>query len=196
MRSRAFNLAAPACLLAFGLFLFQPSVSVAETTRPIKLAVFDMELDDFSAGGPLAGESPAETERLQRMNRLVRDLLARSGLFEIVDASSSSHPMAKDHWLRKCNGCEADAARELGAEMSFIGFFRKISVMEQNLEFRIRDAKTGALVNVSQTDLRNETDESWSRALKFLIRYSLVEPELANRKNERSCTSPDCPASP
>ena len=37
--------------------------------------------------------------------------------------------------------------------------------MEQYLEFRIRDARTGELVNVSQTDLRGETDESWSRAI-------------------------------
>jgi hypothetical protein len=36
-------------------------------------------------------------------------------------------------------------------------------------------------MNVSQTDLRGETDESWRRALTYLIRYNLVEPELARR---------------
>jgi len=50
--------------------------------------------------------------------------------------------------------------------------------MEQYLEFRIRDARTGELVNVSQTDLRGETDESWSRAIARQIGYRLVEPEL------------------
>jgi hypothetical protein len=65
--------------------------------------------------------------------------------------------------------------------MSFIGFYRKIGVMEQNLECRIRDARSGELLNVSRTDLRGETDESWSRALTFLIRYALVEPELRRR---------------
>jgi hypothetical protein len=158
-----------------------PSVGLGENARPIQLAVFAMELDDFSAGGPLAGESPAETARLERMTDLARERLASSGLFEIIDGRASRHEMAKEHWLRKCNGCEADAARDLGAEMSFIGFYRKISVMEQNLEFRIRDARSGELLNVSQTDLRGETDESWSRALKFLIRYALVEPELRRR---------------
>ncbi|WP_442755769.1 DUF3280 domain-containing protein [Methylocystis sp. JAN1] len=152
-----------------------------EARRPIKLAVFALELDDFSAGGPLAGESVAETARLQRMTRLTRDLLAESGLFEIVDVSGSGAQMVAEHWLRKCNGCDAEAARDLGADMSFVGFFRKISVMEQCLELRIRDARTGQLVHVSQTDLRGETDESWSRALRFLIRYELVEPERARR---------------
>jgi hypothetical protein len=155
-----------------------------EGRRPIKLAVFDLELDDFSAGGPLAGESADETARLQRMTKLTRDLLSQSGLFEIVDVSRSSSVMAAERWLRKCNGCDADAARELGADMSFVGFFRKISVMEQYLELRIRDARTGQLLHVSQTDLRGETDESWSRALKFLVKYELVEPELRRRKGQ------------
>ena len=154
----------------------------AEAAKPIKLAVFDLELDDFSAGGPLAGESAEETARLKRMTALARAELARSGLFELVDTGGSSDAMVKAHWLRKCNGCEADAARALGADMSFLGFFRKISVMEQNLEFRIRDARTGELRNVSQTDYRGETDESWSRAIAWLIKHGLVDPELAKRQ--------------
>ncbi len=180
---RAFALAAAAALVALTAF---PARAADEAPRPIRLAVFDMELDDFSAGGPLAGESPAETARLSRMTLLARELLSRSGLFEPVDVSASTHPMVADRWLRKCNGCDADAARALGADMSFVGFFRKISVMEQYLEIRIRDARTGELVHVSQTDLRGETDESWSRALKFLIRYALVEPEAARRRRSGS----------
>jgi hypothetical protein len=158
----------------------------AETKRPIKLAVFAFELDDFSAGGPIAGESPLETARLRRVTDQARQLLAQSGLFELVDVGAATNEHVKAHWLRKCNGCDADVARELGAGMSFVGFFRKISVMEQYLEFRIRDARTGALVNVSQTDLRGETEESWSRAVAWLIRYRLVEPELARRSHEKS----------
>jgi hypothetical protein len=120
------------------------------------------------------------------MTALLRQLLGQSGLFEIVDVSASTHQRVKERWLRKCNGCDADAARELGAEMSFVGFFRKVSVMEQYLEFRIRDAHSGELRHVSQTDLRNETDESWSRALKFLVKNALAEPEVAKQSRASS----------
>ncbi len=168
------------CALAFCAGLGR-----AEDAKPIKLAVFDLELDDFSAGGPLAGESAEETARLRRVTALAREQLAKSGLFELVDTSASSDENLRAHWLRKCNGCEADIARALGADMSFLGFFRKISVMEQNLEFRIRDARTGELMNVSQTDYRGETDESWSRAIVWLIRHGLVEPELARRAQKQ-----------
>jgi hypothetical protein len=171
-------------LYAAGAFCVAAALSSAaasETSRPLKIVVFDVELDDFSAGGPIAGESAEETARLRKMTLLARDLLSQAGLFEIVDGSASKSETAREHWLRKCNGCEAEAARDLGADVSFLCFFRKINVMEQYLEFRLRDARTGALLNVSQTDLRGETDESWSRALKFLIRRRLVEPELAKR---------------
>lgn len=154
----------------------------AQSPARLKLAVFDIELDDFSAGGPIAGESPEETARLQRMTALARELLAQSGLFDIVDGSASTDQRVKDHWLRKCNGCDADIAQALGADLSFVCFFRKISVMEQNLDIRIRDARTGELAHAAQADLRGETDQSWSRALKFVIRYQLVEPELARRR--------------
>lgn len=169
------------------LILFSSAAGYAELRRPIKLAVFDLELDDFSAGGLIAGESAIETARLRRMTELARQMLAQSGLFELVDVSSSTNEMVKAHWLRKCNGCDRDIARDLGAEMSFVGFFRKISVMEQYLEFRIRDVRTDELVNISQTDLRGETDESWSRALVWLIKHRLVEPEQArlNRQTPR-----------
>ncbi|HTO78627.1 MAG TPA: DUF3280 domain-containing protein, partial [Methylocystis sp.] len=136
-------------------------VQAQEKPRPSKLAVFDMELDDFSAGGPLAGETPEETERLKRMSALARQLLMESGLFAPVEIGGAMDSRAKDHWLRKCDGCEAEIARGLGADLSFLGYFRKISRMEQFLEIRVRDARTGELLHLSNTDLRNETDESW-----------------------------------
>jgi hypothetical protein len=163
--------------------LLSPRASRAEDARP-KLVVFDLELDDFSAGGPLAGESPAETARLQKMSALARDLLAQSGLFELVDPRASANDSVKEHWLRKCNGCDAAAARALGADLSFVGYFRKISVMEQFLELAVRDARSGEIVNLSHTDLRNETDDSWARALTYLIRRRLIEPERARREGE------------
>jgi hypothetical protein len=171
-------------LCAIFLACHAPAAEPAQAQRPIRLAVFDIELDDFSAGGPIAGESAEETARLRRMTALARERLAQSGLFEIVDGNASKNEMARSRWLRKCNGCEADLARELGADMSFIAFYRKISVMEQYLELRIRDARTGEMMNFSHADLRGETDESWSRAIVWLISHRLIEPEQARRQRE------------
>ena len=172
------------CALCLIFVLFAPAR--AEADRPIKIAVFNMELDDFSAGGPIAGESAAETARLERMTGLARQSLAQSGFFEIIDIAAAKDPRVDEHWLRKCNGCDAEAARALGAELSFVGFFRKISVMEQYLELRIRDTRTGELVHASHADLRGETDESWSRALAYLLKHRLLEPLAARRAGTAS----------
>jgi len=154
--------------------------SKAEIKYPIKLAVFEFELDDFSAGGPIAGESPAETARLKAVTLLAQSQLANSHIFEIVDVGRADDEMVKAHWLRNCNGCDATIARKLGADMSLVGIFRKVSIMEQYLEIRIRDANTGELMKVAGTDYRGETDESWNRALTWLIQHRIVEPELAH----------------
>jgi hypothetical protein len=68
--------------------------------------------------------------------------------------------------------------------MSFVGMFRKISVMEQSLQFRIRDAKTGELMKGTLTDLCGETDESWNRAVAWLTGHRIVEPEMARIKKD------------
>lgn len=167
-------------------FVLGASSPLRAAPAPSKLVVFDLELDDFTAGGPIAGESAEETERLRKMTRVARDLLAASGLFEIIDVGATNEPRVAAHWLRKCNGCEVDAARALGADLSFVGFFRKVSVMEQFLQFRIRDARSGELLNISEAHLRGETDESWRRALTWLITHKLLEPELARRNDPPS----------
>ena len=77
------------CALAFYAGLGRAE-DAKPTAKLIKLAVFDLELDDFSAGGPLAGESAEETARLRRVTALAREQLAKSGLFELVDTSASS----------------------------------------------------------------------------------------------------------
>ena len=161
---------------------FSGGAAAAEEAKPIKLAVFDFEMEDFSAGGPIAGQNEAETERLRRVTQQARELLTRSGLFELVPVDQTASEMGRSHWLRHCNGCEADMAAAAGADYSFLGVFHKVSIMEQSLEFRFRATASGQIVQVAQTDLRNETDESWRRAIEFLIRYRVVEPEIARRQ--------------
>jgi hypothetical protein len=58
--------------------------------------------------------------------------------------------------------------------------------MEQSLEIHIRDAKTGELMKIAGTDLRGETDDSWKRALDWLIKDRVLDPEIARRNGAKS----------
>jgi hypothetical protein len=39
----------------------------ADNSPPLKLALFDFELEDFSAGGAVLAGNPADSEKLQRV---------------------------------------------------------------------------------------------------------------------------------
>lgn len=147
----------------------------ATIAHPPKLAVFDFELADFSGGGPLAGESPAETARLRRVTKLARQLIEQSGRYRLVDtAAADDVEQVKTHWLRHCNGCDADIAMKLGADQSFLGIVQKLSVLVHTVVFQIRDTRTGKLILNVQTDLRGDTDESWMRSVTWLIEHRLL----------------------
>ncbi|MGH6847005.1 MAG: DUF3280 domain-containing protein, partial [Methylocella sp.] len=146
----------------------------ANTPPPVKLAIFDFELEDFSAGGQVIGESPAGTAELKLATSEARRLIAQSGRYSLVDISSADAEAVKAHGLRKCNGCEAAIARKLGADQSLIGVVTRISRMEYTAGFRIRDARNGAVIFNKQTDLRMGANYSWSRGVDWLIKNRLL----------------------
>ena len=147
----------------------------AALSAPIKLAVFDFELEDTSAGASSAGEAPSDTETLAHVTDEVRQLLARSGRYRLVDVGAADAAAAKARTLRDCNGCDAAIALKLGAEQSFVGVVRRISRTEYVVMFRIREAQTGVVVSDENSDLRLGAADFWSRGAVRLIKDRLLE---------------------
>jgi Protein of unknown function (DUF2380) len=141
---------------------------------PIKIAVFDFELDDFSAGAGIAGDNAADLAQLDRATSESRRLIAQSGRYSLVDVSSAEGDAVKGRSLRQCNGCEAVIALKLGADQSFVGVVTRISRTEYAVRFQIHDAHTGALVLAQQSDLRIGADYSWNRGADWLINNRLL----------------------
>ena len=141
---------------------------------PTKIAVFNFELDDFSGGAGIAGDSAADVTQLDRATSDARRLIAESGRYSLVDVSSAEGDAVKGRSLRQCNGCEAAIALKLGADQSFVGVVTRISRVEYAVRFQIRDAHTGALVLARQTDLQMGADYSWNRGAAALISKGLL----------------------
>ncbi|MGH6795458.1 MAG: DUF3280 domain-containing protein, partial [Methylocella sp.] len=146
----------PTSLCAIGAFLFCAAslpafATSAGTPPPVKLAIFAFELEDFSAGGQLIGESPADTAQLKLATVEARRLIVQSGRYSLVDVSGADAEAVKAHSLRKCNGCDAGIAFKLGADQSLIGIVTRISRMEYTVRFQIRDARDGAVIFNKQT---------------------------------------------
>jgi hypothetical protein len=156
-----------------GAIMLVPGSALAEPVPPIKLALFDFELEDFSAGAGLAG-SARDTEYLALATAEARKLVARSGRYSLIESSGVDTPAAKEHWLRNCDGCEATIAGKLGADQSFVGVVTRVSRTEYWLRYQIRDAKSGTIVASARTELRLGADYSWDRGARWLIEKRLL----------------------
>ena len=147
----------------------------ADAPAPVKLAVFEFELEDFSGGASILPANPSDFEQLKQVTNEARRLIAQSGRYTVVDVSSADAEAVKTHSLRNCDGCDAGIALKFGAEQSLVGFVTRISRMEYTVRFEIRDARTGAVVFNQQTGLRMGAVESWNRGAAWLIKNRLLQ---------------------
>jgi hypothetical protein len=144
-------------------------------SRPIKLAVFPFELEDFSAAAAYTPPDDIDREQLRLSTEEARRLIAQSGRYQLVDVGAVSDEAAKAGKLHNCEGCEARIAAGLNADQSMIGIVTRISRTDYAVTYKIRDARSGALVDVEQTDLRAGANSAWSRGARWLIQRRLLE---------------------
>jgi len=171
MRGSAFILA-PAMFLAG---LAGAGAAEPAAPQPIKLAVFPFELEDFSAAAAYLPPDDIDREQLRLSTEEARRLIAQSGRYQLVDVGAVGDEAARGGKLHDCDGCEARIAAGLNADQSMIGIVTRISRTDYAVTYKIRDAQSGALVDVEQTDLRAGANSAWSRGARWLIQRRLLE---------------------
>ena len=148
----------------------------AADAREQSAAIFDFELTDTSRENQLAPHDAEHQARLALVTERLRMKLAGSGRFLVIDIA----PVAKEARasnLLACGGCDVTLAQQVGAELAVTGEVFKISDLILRMAILVRDAKTGRVVAMAQAGLRGDTDESWTRALDWLVRNRLLDPE-------------------
>jgi len=142
---------------------------------PPKLAVFDFEMIDTSLEGEKRGKRPDEQERLAHVGDQLRKELGESSKFRIVDIAPVNAAAHQSN-LQACGGCDAKLAQQLGADLYITGVVQKVSNLILNVNFYLHDAQSGRLVTAASADMRGNTDESWQRAVRYLLRERLLAP--------------------
>jgi Protein of unknown function (DUF2380) len=150
-------------------------ISAAVHAEPPKLAVFDFEMIDTSLQGEVYGARSDEQARLARIGDRVRDELAASGKFRLLDIAPVN-AAAHGSNLQACGGCDMKLARELGADVAITGVVQKVSNLILNVNLYLRDVSSGHLLASVSADMRGNTDESWSRAVDYLVHDRLLAP--------------------
>jgi len=148
--------------------------------EPTKLAVFAFELEDTSAAAPSIGESAvdaADATALTKVTDAVRQTLAESPRYHVIDVGGANADAVKAHALHDCSGCDAAIALNLGADQSLVGVIRRVSRTEYTVRFQVREALTGAVVASADSGLRMGANYSWSRGAVRLISDRLLEPQ-------------------
>jgi hypothetical protein len=171
--------AALAAGLALALAIGAAQPSKAADPVPVKIAVFDFELDDRSAGGGVIAPDEADSENLRKATEEARRLLAASGRYNLVDTSGTADEVASAGGLAHCNGCESDLARKLGAEQSMAGVVARVSRTEYTLQVVVRDTSSGAVIANAFTGLRMGANYAWPRGARWLMNNRILAAQQA-----------------
>ena len=131
----------------------------------LKVAFFGFELINTSPEP--VGEG--ERRRIALIGEVFAKMLADSGRYEIAPLPEAlRRRIAQSAEITGCNGCEIEWAREAGADIAAFGTVQKVSnlILNENIYMNRVD---GAPFFSGSVDIRGNTDESWSRGMKYLI---------------------------
>jgi hypothetical protein len=162
-------------LIAKRIVIFALALAVlpAAAMAAQRAVVFPFDLIDqsqqFEIGLMPKGIDPEEKRRLQVITEELVRLMKESGRYEIVDTT----PIAKDiddkSPMHKCNGCEDDLAKKVGADIAFIGTVRKASDVLFTVSIYVRDVKSEKVVHQGSSEIYGNTDAMWLRAVKYVV---------------------------
>lgn len=150
------------------LFLFAAPLAAQE---PARAAFLGIHFLDTSLGERTA----VDVDRVRMVERMLIEQLVDAGRFTFVDVSPVALEVAAYDNIAHCNGCDSDLARTLGAEVAITGEIQKTSNLILSMSIFVRDAESGALVGGGSADMRGNNDESWSRAVGYIVRNRLLK---------------------
>lgn len=134
-----------------------------------RVAFFGIHFIDLSTEGAINGVRADETARTGMAAALVaEDMVARG--FVLVPLDPVADRLETTFNPARCNGCDTAMAQELGAEYALTGEVSKVSNLILSLQLNLRDADSGRTLRAGSVDIRGNTDESWQRGFRYLLR--------------------------
>jgi Protein of unknown function (DUF2380) len=159
--------------LLLGFALVSAHAAEPEKSTPVKLAVFDFELQDVTPAASYLGKTMSSAANLDKASSEARRVLAQSGRYSLIDASKSDAKPVTERSLRNCDGCEAGIALQLGAEQSLIGVVTRVTQTDYYVQIQIRDCKTGKVLNQQEANFAGG-DDGWASGVRMLIKHQIL----------------------
>ena len=162
-------------VLFAAILMLAPEAGQAENRQPV--AVFDMAFINFSQEVDYGETNEAEHTRIRMLTAYLKELLADSGRYELVDTAGL---------VIRCRNLAASFPAIIVRRSSLVkrahtvsitGAVQKLSVLVQTIVLRGRNAETGEVIWLYQTDIRGNTDIAWKRGLQWLVDHRLLAAE-------------------
>ena len=155
----------------------------AQPVGPLRsLAVLEFELVD-DQNNPVT--KTAQEVRLRNATAQLQRELAQRQLYRVVDPAPSQELQrtlrAQQEYLYRCDDCAEQVGRLLGVDLVMATWVQKVSELILNLNVQILDVKTQAVVFSKSVDMRGNQDETWTRAVSYLVR-DMAEKRERNPK--------------
>ncbi len=109
---------------------------------------------------------------MNKFSKLFREQLKQQAVFDVINDKQSMaliEQKAQQQFLHRCNGCELDLAKLLGAKQVIVPWIFRMSILIQTLVIEIRDVETGRLILKSPYNFRGNTDKAWKKTILYAI---------------------------
>ncbi|WP_439542702.1 DUF3280 domain-containing protein [Hyphomicrobium sp.] len=117
----------------------------------------------------------AERARMTKVGNSFKEQLEISGQFDVKPVPEKmAAEIAAGQTLGECGGCELDYGAKLGVDRIAWINVQKVSNLILNLNVYMADVKEKKMTFVRSVDIRGNTDESWTRSLKYLVKNYLL----------------------
>ena len=172
MNRRASLIALTAALASLA---WRPASAQPATPQPAgtlrSLAVLDFELVD-DQNNPLT--QAAQLVRLRDATAQLQRELAERQLYRVVDPAASQELQrtlrSQQEFLYRCDDCAEQVGRLLGVDLVMATWVQKVSELILNLNVQILDVALQKVVFSKSVDMRGNEDQSWRRAVTYLVR--------------------------
>lgn len=142
-------------------------ISIAEAA-PLRLAFLGVRIQNDNEG--FEPTTDAERQRMAAIGEQFTDALSKSGDYKLVPLTDDIRAeIAQGQAVGHCGGCEADYGQALKADRVAWIVVQKVSNLILNMNVYMADVSADKYTFIKSVDIRGNTDESWSRSLKYLL---------------------------
>jgi len=137
---------------------------------PVKVAVLDAVLIYVTIPQPL---TDGEIARLEKYTNSLRNYFDEHEGYELVEHTGLDE-LVKKHVqgvrIERCDRCNANIARDLGADRIFLPWIYKTSELILQMNLDMRDDDTGRLTMREVVHMRGNADQTWDRGFLTMSR--------------------------